>query len=157
MTTNAHVTQFRGRYFFLSNFYSPAPVRILIGTKWVKCQTLEHGYQASKLVYPRQRMLVVEAATPSEAKALGKQYRAFSYWENVKRVVMLELLRQKFARAQMRDRLLRTGSMTLIEGNWWHDNYWGICECDRCAKHPEQQAEGNWLGRLIMRVREDIS
>ncbi len=152
------IVTFRGRHFFLSNFYAPAPVRILVGSRWTRCPTVEHGYQASKTLNQRWRKEIIAAPTAAEAKQYGKNVMRVSYWEEVKLVVMLELLRQKFSRTKMSDRLLRTGDAKLIEGNWWHDNFWGVCECDRCAEHcAKEQVEGNWLGRLLMRVRRDIA
>jgi predicted NAD-dependent protein-ADP-ribosyltransferase YbiA (DUF1768 family) len=58
---------------------------------------------------------------------------------------MRSLLRQKFAHPSMRERLLATGDEELIEGNWWGDTFWGVCN-----------GEGqNQLGKLLMRVRHE--
>ena len=68
----------------------------------------------------------------------------------VKDKVMLNFLRIKFMNAELRDKLLETGDSVLIEGNTWHDNYWGNCSCAKC-----KDIEGkNMLGRLLMQVRE---
>jgi hypothetical protein len=46
----------------------------------------------------------------------------------LKVAVMQFLLRQKFyAIPELGRRLLGTGDATLIEGNTWHDNFWGRC------------------------------
>lgn len=49
----------------------------------------------------------------------------------------------------LKEQLLNTGSSILIEGNWWHDNFWGDCECINCST-----LEGrNELGKIIMKIR----
>lgn len=37
----------------------------------------------------------------------------------------------------------------IVEGNYWHDNYWGNCTCDKC-KNIEGQ---NKLGKILMKIR----
>lgn len=153
------ITSFAGRYEFLSNFH-PSPVRILIGAEWAKCATVEHAYQASKTLNKRWRTKIVECPTPGAAKRMGNKIERVVYWDDVKTIIMLELLRQKFSRAKFRHKLLATGSRSLIEGNHWHDNFWGVCSCDR--RDSEFGAlDGcnggqNWLGRLLERVRADV-
>lgn len=149
------ITEFSGRNRFLSNFYTPAPVYILVGLKWAKCPDVEHGYQASKTLDIVKRKQIIAAPTPAYAKSMGKHVKRVSYWEEVKLVVMLELLRQKYSRAKFREKLLLTDDAKLIEGNWWHDNFWGVCSCDNCHRKIGDGAE-NWLGRLTMRVRKDL-
>ena len=145
------IDSFSGRYAFLSNF-SPASVYILIGTKWIRCVTVEHAYQASKTCNQYWRRKIVDTSTPEDAKRLGQRAPLAVYWDDVKTVIMIELLRQKFSSSQFRRRLIATGQMDLIEGNHWHDNFWGSCRCTAC-----QLVEGqNWLGILLMRVRKDI-
>ena len=48
--------------------------------------------------------------------------------------------------------LLSTGDQELIEGTWWHDKFWGICICTKCANKGD-----NNLGKILMTVREEIS
>ena len=42
---------------------------------------------------------------------------------------------------------------TLIEGNHWHDNRWGDCTCERCSAKEGQ----NWLGKILMEIRDSAS
>ena len=42
-----------------------------------------------------------------------------------------------------------TGLEEIVEGNYWHDNYWGNCTCDKC-KNIEGQ---NKLGKILMKIR----
>ena len=63
---------------------------------------------------------------------------------------MEELLRLKFAQPYLRDLLIATGEQKLIEGNYWHDNFWGSCSCEKCGDKGE-----NHLGRLLMKLRSE--
>ncbi len=62
---------------------------------------------------------------------------------------MRDLLRQKFARPDLRQALLDTGAAELIEGNNWGDRQWG-----------RVLVKGKWigqnqLGKLLMQVRDE--
>jgi ribA/ribD-fused uncharacterized protein len=153
---NPPIISFTGRYAFLSNFH-PSPVRILVGGDWVKCATVEHAYQASKTLNKRWRTKIIECPTPGAAKRMGNKIDKVVYWDDVKRIVMLELLRQKFSRAKFRHKLLATGGSELVEGNNWHDTFWGVCMCGACEIETTGDWRGeNWLGRLLERVRADV-
>lgn len=65
---------------------------------------------------------------------------------------MYEALQKKFADDQLKEKLLTTGDEWLEEGNTWHDNYWGICHCDRCQNKIGQ----NNLGKLLMKLRTEL-
>lgn len=135
------ITEFRGAYRFLSNFY-PASVRL----DGVTYSTVEHAFQAAKTTEPRLRRAVRDVATPGIAKKLGRSLTLRKDWESVKLGVMLELLRQKFGPSPLRDLLLETGTTRLIEGNTWNDRFWGKVD-----------GEGeNHLGRLLMQVRDEL-
>ena len=72
-------------------------------------------------------------------------------WNAMREQVMTNLLRQKFALPEFRERLLATGNQELVEKNTWHDMYWGACVC------PKHKGEGqNRLGILLMQVREEL-
>ena len=43
--------------------------------------------------------------------------------------------------------LIKTGNTELIEGNFWGDTFWGICD---------GVGENN-LGKILMRVRKELS
>lgn len=135
-------------YDWLSNFY-PCTVHYE-GLDW---PTTEHAFQAMKTenaIYRRQIQL---ATDPSIAKSLG-QRRAFRQynitrrpdWETIKYDVMIDLLRLKFSQRPLADKLLATGKVKLVEGNFWNDHDWGV-------------ADGwgaNNLGRSIMLVRAEL-
>lgn len=135
---------FRGDNHFLSNFY-PAKVK--------RYPTSEHAYQAAKSLDPDYRLLIAQCKTPGHAKKLGSKVILRPNWNNIKNNIMLEVLRIKFNdNPEMRELLLATDSKNLIEGNLWHDNYWGHCGCIKC-KYKEHE---NYLGRLLMAVRLEL-
>lgn len=155
---NPAIQTFDGKYRWLSNF-APSTVFILIGLKWVKCPTVEHAFQASKTLSQDERRRIVAANSPVTAKHFGRGVRIVSYWEEIKIVIMLELLRQKFSHKPLAAKLVATGDAPLVEGNNWHDNFWGVCRCGRVAvEHQHDGCTGgdNWLGKLLMRVRKDL-
>lgn len=138
---------FDGEFAFLSNFYPS-----MITVDGIVFPTVEHLFQAAKTVSLVEREKIAAAATPGQAKRLGRNVILCDNWEEIKDDVMLNALRLKFAILPLREKLLATGDEELIEGNTWHDNIWGNCSCDRCKKIEGQ----NKLGKLLMQVREEI-
>lgn len=142
------IDRFDGKYFFLSNF-SASPFKDECGDFF---PTVEHYFQAQKATDLYDFELIRKAKTPGLAKKYGRQIKLAPDWENVKEQVMLDGLRYKFAIPELRDKLLATGNQYLEEGNSWHDNYWGDCDCPRCKDIMGR----NMLGQLLMQVREEI-
>ena len=140
------IDKFDGQYAFLSNFYeSPITDGTFI------FPTVEHYFQAAKTDTMQDYLAIARAKTPGESKRLGRKVHLRSDWEQVKDQVMLDALRKKFAIPELREKLLATGDADLIEGTLWHDQYWGVCNCDRC------KGKGiNILGKLLTQVREEI-
>jgi len=142
-TNQSQIWGFRGDYFFLSNFY-PA--------KTFRYPTLEHAFVAAKTVSPTERDYILQLKTPSEAKKYSRTLTLRPNWEQIKLEVMETLLKEKFKDPGLRARLLATNDAELVEGNLWHDNYWGDCGCRKCLGIPGQ----NHLGNLLMKVREEM-
>ena len=40
---------------------------------------------------------------------------------------MKKILEQKFSDTELKKKLVDTGNEKIIEGNTWHDNFWGSC------------------------------
>ena len=141
------IKNFEGEYAFLSNFYfSPMIIDNVVYT------TNEHFFQAMKSLNPKERQSIVLAPTPGKAKRLGRKVSLRKDWEDIKEEVMLTGLRHKFSNPELRKKLLATGNEELIEGTTWHDNYWGICDCEACGGQGK-----NRLGKLLMQVREELA
>ena len=135
------IDRFDGEYFFLSNF-SESPFRI----DYILFHTMEHYFQANKEDNQNDYLHIAYAPTPGEAKRLGRKIQLRPDWEKIKDSVMLTGLRKKFADPELRNLLLATGDEELIEGNYWGDTYWGVCN----------GVGQNKLGKLLMQVREEI-
>lgn len=139
------IDSFDGEFAFLSNFYhSP------VAYEGIEYPTVEHAFQAAKTFDNAERERVRDAATPGLAKRIGRKVKLRSDWEQIKIDIMRQLLVEKFKDVQLREALLATGAAMLVEGNTWHDNFWGDCRCQRCSKRNGS----NMLGNLLMEVRE---
>lgn len=141
------ITEFRGKHAFLSNF-SSADV-VLDGVTY---PTVEHAFQAAKTLDPVAREVIRRASTPGNAKYHGQRVTLRDGWDRMRLDVMIDLVRQKFTPLHRRAELLDTGDADLVEGNTWHDNFWGDCRCgrDSCERPGE-----NWLGAVLMLVRSE--
>ena len=76
-----------------------------------------------------------------------------SDWEDIKLLVLKELIRIKFiSNPNLLYQLLNTGEAYLSEDNTWHDNFYGNCTCGRC-----QNITGlNHLGSALMQFRDQL-
>ena len=135
---------FDGEYAFLSNFYEH-PIQY----NGIVYPTNEHFFQAMKSLKEEERQMIAAAPTPGIAKRLGRKVALRADWEQIKYDIMLLALRLKFCDKELREKLRKTGDEYLIEGNYWHDNVWGDCSCERCCTTRGR----NELGRLLMQVR----
>lgn len=145
------VTNFKDKNFeFLSNFYIlPDPIKFM-DLEWMH---VEGAYQAAK----SQDVNIIrqfQMLSPSEAKMAGKQIVIRKDWHLVRDSIMYKLLKLKFALPELRDKLLSTNDALLVEGNTWHDNYWGRCFCEKCSKAGNRL---NMLGRMLMQIRMEIT
>jgi ribA/ribD-fused uncharacterized protein len=154
------IGSFDGDNRFLSNFWIGEPI-IWNGLAFA---TAEHAYQWSKTEDLGERELIlftweqgddsviVRPSTPGEAKRMGAKCTKLPDWDEIKTGIMLDILRAKFTQdGKLRQMLLNTGDALLIEGNKWHDNFWGSCHCEKCGNKGR-----NVLGNLLMQVREEL-
>lgn len=141
------ITSFRGEYNFLSNFYCTKPFTY----NGMLFSNVECAFQSQKTL-DREKQILFQYKTPKDAKRLGKTVPLRSDWEEVKRDIMLDLLRIKFSDLELRQKLLNTGDETLVEGNTWGDRYWGAVYDAQRHKYIGK----NYLGKLLMQVREEI-
>lgn len=137
------IDRFRDVYDWLSNFH------------WVGDTTVEHHYQAAKVLDPGWRAYILSAKMPAQAKARGTEAKHVGMvrpdWEQVNLGFMLALQRWKYSHEPFRSLLLATGDAEIIEGTTWHDTFYGVCTCRRHRGEGE-----NRLGRMIMQVREEL-
>lgn len=159
------IDEFRNKYQFLSNFYL-----VSIDTGMRIYDSVEHYYQAMKswpgvlvkigtitkieenTTKKTVRQWISESPTPGEAKRRGRKINLRSDWEDIKIPIMKWGLQQKFTQETLAKNLLETHNKILIEGNWWHDNFWGECKCNKCKNTLGE----NMLGKLLMEVRNEL-
>lgn len=132
--------------FFLSNFYEG----YIIPFEGDEYLSSEAAFQAAKTLDSSLRKPFTRMSA-SESKKAGRQLLLRSDWESVKDSVMEEILKVKFGSLHpyLQKKLLDTKEFYLIEGNLWHDNYWGFCYCEKC----KSVAHKNQLGVALMKVR----
>lgn len=142
------INLFRGEYHFLSNFHI---LKHPIVYGWMVCPTSEHFFCALKTTDPALRVWILQADTPNEAKTRGRAVVLRPDWSTGfdKTAMHLALILKFSANNDLLFKLLTTRNKQLIEGNWWHDNYWGNCTCAKCVNKPGL----NNLGILHMQVR----
>lgn len=142
----ADITRFVGLYRFLSNFF-------IAHIEWQDTlwHTVEHAYQAAKTHDLFAQETIRLAKTPGQAKRFGKKVKLRPDWDQVKVAIMTELISCKFDQhPELQTKLLATGDVQLVEGNRWHDNFWGICSCG-CASSGQ-----NMLGKILMDKRKEL-
>lgn len=141
------IDSFRNKNRFLSNFF-PCTVYL----DGVSYPSVEHAYQAAK-THDLTIRESFRSVTASEAKRKGSNVLLRPDWEGKKLEVMKNLLEQKFREGtELRNMLDQTKGNTLVEGNYWHDNFWGDCSCNR-RKDCEKEGR-NHLGKLLMDIRD---
>ena len=139
------INRFQEENRFLSNFW-PVPVSYL----GIIYPTVENAYQAAKLP-PGFSFQGYRDMSPGQAKRQGRRKPLRKDWEQVKLQIMQELVAQKFRSSNLAQKLRATFPHEIIEGNCWHDLFWGKCFC------PEHKGKGqNNLGKILMQVRESI-
>ena len=137
------IQRFRLEYDYLSNFY-PACVQV-DGLEYLSS---EAAFQAAKCAKAEDRLLFAELNS-NDSKRLGHQVSVRSDWEAVRIEEMEKVVRAKFTQNPHLARfLVETGDAELIEGNSWHDTFWGV---------DLKTGEGeNHLGKILMALREDF-
>lgn len=132
------ITQFRGPYNFLSNFY---PCNIVY--EGLTYKSVESAFQASKTLNKEIRKRFTKA-TAKEAKQWGKQLDLRKDWSEVKVDIMIDLVFQKFSQPYLKEKLLNTEDMIIEEHNHWRDTFWGIYN----------NKGKNMLGKILMTTRD---
>lgn len=132
---------FTGDFDFLSNFYIE---------KYGKSN--EHIYQSKKTIDQDWKTVILNAPTPGKAKKYGRACPKRSNWNDIRVSVMEKLVREKFKDTFLALKLTDTFPEKIVEGNLWHDNFWGDCGCDKCKTRKGK----NNLGRILMKIRKEI-
>lgn len=135
------ISDFRKKYFFLSNFYS-----CTITYKGITYSSSEAAYQAQKTLDEAER-LRISNLNPEDAKREGRKLELRKDWEMVKINEMYNICKIKFTEnPNLTKRLLETENEELVEGNDWNDTFWGCCG---------GIGENN-LGKILMKIRNEL-
>jgi ribA/ribD-fused uncharacterized protein len=134
------IDEFRGQYYFLSNFYQTS-----VRYNGLVFNNSEAAFQAQKTLDNHEKEQFINLAA-GKAKRLGKKVNLREDWESVKDEIMYEVVRAKFDQNNLiANQLLETGCEELVEGNNWGDHEWGVCGYSE-----------NKLGKILMKVREEL-
>lgn len=146
------ILKFEGRFRFLSNFY-PCEIE----HQGIKYPSVEHFYVAMKVTDEQLingkyytpvdfREMIAKIKEPAIVKKIGSKVKIRKDWEEKKIEFMNWAVREKFKKVELKQLLLDTGNMELIEGNSWNDTFWGVCN-----------GKGhNHLGKILMTVRDEL-
>jgi ribA/ribD-fused uncharacterized protein len=147
-TADTPIRLFHGEHAFLSNFY-PSP----LDYEGLTYPTVEHAYQAAKVLDQDGRIKLRDAATPGAVKRMGARVKRRKDWFSVNLGIMTDLIRQKFTRyPDLGEWLLLTGDRELIEGNNWGDDFFGMVKDDKTGQWRGE----NHLGKMLMQVRAEL-
>jgi len=143
------INNFRGKYEFLSNFYS---AEITIDS--ITYPTGEHAFQAMKVMDRGIQLAVSKAPEPMDAKRMGSRRYMEKHgikiredWDDIRVLIMRGIVYLKFCKhPDLLRQLIETGNEELVEGNWWNDTFWGVCG----------GIGENHLGKILMEVRENL-
>jgi len=140
------IERFVDEYRWLSNF---TPVEVWLDGELY--HSVEHAYVAAKTFNKDIRKEIQYLPTAGAAKKFGRLMVVRHDWNEVKVPVMTNLLRQKFSEPELAKKLIGTRNEGIVEGNSWHDNFWGSCQCENCGNKGL-----NTLGKLLMSIRESL-
>ena len=143
------IVEFRGEYAFLSNFYNQP---ISVPGLEISAQTAEHAFQALKTQNREQQQCVLASPTPAIAKRRGRNVTMRTDWKTARVDAMRDILEAKFSDPKLATKLAATGDVRLVEGNHWHDQFWGSCLCPKHVNMPGR----NILGELLMQIRAEL-
>ena len=136
------ISKFRGDYLFLSNFFS-----CTVTYNCLNYASSEAAYQAQKTLNKSERFRISLMVNPHEAKEAGQKFDYRDDWEDVKLDEMYKICTAKFSQnPDLAKLLLETGDEELVEGNYWNDTFWRVCN----------GVGENHLGKILMRVRSEL-
>ena len=141
------IDNFHDEHQWASNF-CPSPFTC----QGILYPTNEHFFQGWKGT-ETDRIIIAALTTPGQAKRAGRKLQKSWNWDAIKDEVMMIGLREKFIQnPHLLAKLRASEGFELIEGNTWHDNYWGNCYCKRCHGTPGL----NKLGKALMTLRGEL-
>lgn len=140
------ILYFDDEYDFLSNLFEEPVLH-----NGICYPSAEHAFQALKTNDDEQREKIMKIDSPSKVKVLGRRLPLRDDWEEIKDTEMYNICLSKFKNNdELKEKLLNTGNLKLVNGNTGGDDYWG-------AIIDKNDIIGtNKLGNILMQVREDL-
>lgn len=136
------IDRFNEEFGFLSNMY---PCKIVF--EGIEFPSTEHAYQWSKTTSEEEKQKILDCVEPKKTKAIARKFKHLRPdWDTARVEIMYRLLKIKFSDPTLKEALLLTEGFELVEGNWWKDTFWGVCD----------GVGENHLGRLLMKVRSEL-
>ena len=114
--------------------------------------TPEHFYMAMKTTEIVLRRKISNLPTPAQAKKFGRTLQLRPDWNEYRLDIMEYALRYKFGPGTKWLERLRRENGPFIELNYWHDNFWGHCICNKC----KAKIHHNHLGKLIDKLQAEF-
>lgn len=139
------IKSFTGENRFLSNFYQSD-----IEIDGIIYPNAEVAFQAQKYKNDEDKREFAKIKNPVIAKRKGRTIQInVDEWNKIRLDVMKRICLEKFKQnEEIKQKLLDTKDAILIEGNNWHDTFWGI---------DNKTGEGlNHLGKILMEVRDQL-
>ena len=145
------IDRFAGEHAWLSNMHPcscPHEGKVFASS--------EHLYQWLKTAPGWWQDRIFGAEHGKVAKALAANPKCpkapfTGTWDDRRLELMEIALRSKFGHnADLRQKLIDTDPSQLIEGNYWHDQFYGVCSCRKCEGMGQNQ-----LGQLLMKLRAE--
>ena len=137
-----NITEFKGEYLFLSNFYLSE-----VEYNGLFFQNAEAAFQSSKIKSKNIRKKFSKM-NPIQAKLVGEKIEATTEnWEELKFDIMEKICYNKFTSNKvLKNKLLETKDKELINNNTRGDTIWGI----------SNGVGENHLGKILMKIREEL-
>ena len=130
------------------------------GLTYCTCEQYMMAEKARLFWDVRNYSRIMKTEDPKRQKALGREVRNFEEekWKKVAREIVFKGNYAKFSQhPELRKKLIATGDKILAEASP-HDCIWGIgwAVTDPEAVDMEQWKGTNWLGQVLMRVRDKL-
>lgn len=135
------IDKFDGEYDFLSNFYHTPVIY-----EGISYRNSEAAFQSAKTedMEIRRGFILLDGG---QAERKGRTLKLRDGWDNIKIEIMYQCVKDKFSRnIDIKRKLINTGDALLIEGNYWHDTFWGECI----------GVGYNVLGIILTQIREEF-
>ena len=149
--------------FFLRGIFSNFQTCNIV-YKGLSFKTTEHAFMWEKARHfgdVQSCIEVLNAATPADAKSIGRKVKGFNadVWTKVSEGYMFEVNLAKYTQnPNLKKHLLDTGTLTIVEANGKPDLIWS---CGLYSNDPRIEDSSKWpgknlLGKVLMEIREKL-